>query len=308
MISILLATYNGESFLKAQLDSILNQSLLPDKIYIQDDASEDDTWGIIEEYKDKYPALIEAKRSKVNSGSAKYNFMDMMINIKDDYVMLCDQDDIWLPNKIEVSLNKMQSMEEKWGKDTPILIHTDLKVVDENLDTIHSSFKESMDADYTRTSLNAAVIQNIITGCSAMYNRALADMIKEVPKDFVMHDWWLMLVAAAFGKIDHLDTATILYRQHGENEIGAKDVKSLRYKINRMINYIGVKDAIEQTYGQAESFLNIYRNQLSEKDISLLDEYIKIPSKNKWNKWRTIIRLKTMKTGLTRKIANFIFI
>ena len=309
MISILLTSYNGEKYISEQIESLLNQTMQDFRLFISDDRSTDNTFEIALEYAGKYPGKINIVQNKENSGGAKYNFIKMMIEHKDDYVMLCDQDDVWLPNKIEATLTKMKTMENEFGARTPLLVHTDLCVVNEKLETISPSFKAAMNADYGKTRLHNQIIQNTLTGCTAMYNRALADLIIiGIPPFIVMHDWWLMLIASAFGKISSLDMQTVLYRQHNMNEIGAKDVRTFRYKLRKIINNKEIKEAIAGTYLQAESFLNVYKRQLSQEQIDLLEEYCKIPLKNKLKKWQTVLRLGTLKNGFARNVAYFLFI
>jgi hypothetical protein len=215
---------------------------------------------------------------------------------------------VWLPSKIEITLAKMQVMEAEHGADTPLLVHTDLRVVDEKLETVSPSYKAAMNADYSKTKLRNLIIQNTVTGCTAMYNRALAELIIGTPQYMVMHDWWLVMVASAFGSIASLEGQTVLYRQHSGNEIGAKDVRTLRYKINKLINYSEVKEAIRITYLQAQSFLGLYESKLSSEQKALLSIYCDIPNHCKLVRWITICRLGVLKNGIARKIANFIFI
>ena len=342
MISILLATYNGEKYLTEQLDSLFNQTVPFDTLYIQDDCSTDGTWELLESYQQQRlelsalqqpqqheqsaphygqpitnksqsaqrPWQMNLCKNQENSGSAKYNFYSLMSRVRDEYILLCDQDDVWLPDKIKKTLTKMHELEKQYGADTPLLVHTDLTVVDAQLNVISPSFKTAMNANYHRTRLNELIIQNTLTGCTALYNRALAELIKEQNPEFmVMHDWWLILVASTFGHIDSLDEMqTVLYRQHGTNEIGAADVRTLRYKIHKLRKYREIKEALSNTYIQASSLLAYYYNQLSAEQVAFLTDYCKIPAMNKLNRWRAICRLNVQKNGIARKIANFIFI
>lgn len=308
MIAILLATYNGEKYIAEQIESLLAQTEQDFVIYISDDCSTDNTYEVICQYAKKYPDKIVETQNVQNTGSAKYNFFWMMIEQKQDYVMLCDQDDVWKPDKIALTLQKMRAMEAEHGKVTPLLVHTDLEVVDEELKTISPSFRYAMNANYNRTQLKDALIQNTLTGCTVMYNRALSNLIVGTPKYMIMHDWWLMLVAGAFGEMGHVDTATILYRQHEDNAIGAKNVRALRYKMNKLIHGHEIKRAIAQTYIQANAFLQIYKDKLCREQVDLLEQYCKIPNLSKWKRWGTICRLGVLKNGIARKIAHFIFI
>ena len=308
MISILMATYNGERFIHEQIDSLLDQTYQDFKLYISDDASTDKTFQIISRYAKDNPNKIFVSQREKNSGDAKFNFIDMMLEHRDDYLMLCDQDDVWFKDKIEITLSKMKEMELMYGIGTPILVHTDLEVVDNNLKTISPSFKEAMNADYTKTELRNQVIQNTLTGCTAMYNRALADLIKIEPRYMVMHDWWLILIASAFGKIGSDERQTVLYRQHNKNEIGAKDVRTMRYKLDRALHYRKVKKAINITYQQADSFLRTYFEMLSTDQRKLLAAYSDIPNHFKFIRIYRVFSLGTHKNGFSRRVAHIIFI
>jgi len=308
MIAILLASYNGEQFIAEQIKSLLAQTVQDFKIYINDDKSTDATWKIVSDFAKENPDKIVIYQNEVNSGAAEHNFINMMIKCKDDYIMLCDQDDVWLPNKIELTFSKMKTMEAEFGKDTPLLVHTDLTVVDENLEIVSPSFKAAMNANYGKMKLRNQIIQNTLTGCTVMYNKALASLITDIPQYMVMHDWWLMLCAAAFGKIAALDEQTILYRQHRKNEVGAKDVRTLSYKFKRFFNYSEIKTALNITYMQAQSFYTMFEGKLSDSQKKLLTAYCDIPNHNKFVRAYKIWHLGTLKNGFSRRVAQFMFI
>lgn len=308
MIAILMATYNGEKYLGEQLESLLSQTYQDFIIYISDDHSTDATYKIIQDYQKQYPNKIFFFQNNSQYHGAKYNFMQLMIQCKEEYVMLCDQDDVWKPQKIEITMQKIHQLEEKYGKDTPILVHTDLEVVNESLQTISPSFKELIHVDYSRIQLHQLIVQNILTGCTALYNRALSNLLTVEPPYMIMHDWWLILVASAFGIVDHVDQKTILYRQHSKNVVGAEDVRTFHYMIEKLAHWHDMKQAINETYQQAESLLIVYKDRLALEQVHFLCKYCSIPQKNKLNRWISICRLGTLKHGFARKIANFILI
>jgi len=307
-LTILMAAYNGEKYISRQIESILTQTHQNYTLHISDDASTDNTYKIATQYATQNPGKITTTQNPENTGSAKHNFINMMINQKNDYVMLSDQDDIWLPEKITKTMTKMKSMEAEHGTNTPILVHTDLKVVNENLKTINPSYKQAMNSDYTRTALNQVLIQNTVTGCTVMYNRALSELITQKPDYCVMHDWWLKLTASAFGKIGHIEEQTILYRQHSKNEVGAKDVRKLSYKLNRLMNGGSVKEAIRITYPQAVSFLETYKHKLTEEQRKTIEKYCTVPKLGKLARCRTLLSMGALKSGISRNIAYFIFV
>jgi glycosyltransferase involved in cell wall biosynthesis len=308
MISILMAAYNGEKYISEQIESLLSQTVGDFKLFIRDDMSDDNTFSIISGYADRFPDKIFVTRSGENSGSAKYNFIKLMTEHKDDYFMLCDQDDFWLPDKIEVSFAKVREMEEAYGRQTPVLVHSDLRVADEELNVISESYARDMVADYGKTSLNYLLIQNMLAGCTCMYNRALADSLRE-PAFTVMHDWWLVLTASAFGKIGTIQgTPSILYRQHGGNEMGAGNVRSVGHTVNKATHFEEMRAAVYKTYRQAESFLNAYRERLSAGQVELLEAYVSIPALPRIKRLRVLFKYKTFKNGLARKIAQIMVI
>ena len=308
MITVLMGTFNGDKYVGEQLDSLLNQTMLPDRILIHDDRSTDETLTILEDYQRAYPGLIDVIVNEVNSGGSGCNFMSMMTTVRDDYLMLCDQDDVWLPDKIQKSYDKITEMEAQWGADVPCLMHSDLQVVDEDLTPEASSFRESTFANYDRTTLRDQLIQNTATGCTIMYNRALADLVTRDPHHMVMHDWWISLIAAAFGHMGHIDDCTILYRQHTQNQIGVTDMRTWRYKLTRLFNPDQVKADIAKTYPQARQFLDFFSDKLDPSQTKLLQDYCSIPTKNKLGRITSVIRWGFWKTGFSRNIAYLLFI
>jgi len=303
-----MATFNGEPYLAQQIDSLLEQTIQDFVLFINDDCSTDNTVQIARDYATKHPDKIFVSQSKANTGNAKHNFVEMMATHKNDYVMLCDQDDVWLPNKIETTLGKMKEMEQKHTITTPLLVHTDLTVVDQNLNVINPSYRQATSRKYGRTAINQVLILNNASGCTIMYNRALSDLLVDKPNFCEVHGWWLQIVAAYLGEIGHVDEPTILYRQHGKNSIGAKDTRTLTYKVRQLMNYSHIKNRINATYPQANSLLELYRSRLTSEQIELLESFISIPNMNKICRWITIWQNKLFMDGFSRSIAYFMFV
>jgi len=306
MISILLPTYNGEKHITGLIESLLTQTVGDFKLIISDDRSTDGTFQIVKEYCAKYPDIILAGQNAENTGGAQYNFMKMMVGYKDDYLMLCDQDDVWWPEKIEKTLAKMKELESAYGASTPLLVHTDLKVVDENLNIISPSYRKMSNTGYKFNALNNLLTMNIPTGCTIMYNRALSDLITAEPGYMVMHDWWLSLTAAAFAKIAAIDEPTVLYRQHSENSVGAKRARSPGY-VRYVLTHIDVMaEKINNSYRQAASFLEMYGGKLTEEQKELVTAHASMPGLTKSGKLRTMFKYNTFLYGAARKIAQVI--
>lgn len=308
MISILLTTYNGEKYIAEQIESLLSQTFQEFKLYICDDRSTDGTYDIISNYAQSNSGKIFVVRREKNTGGSKYNFMKMMQDHKGDYVMLCDQDDVWLPDKIEKSYAMMKEMENEHGATMPILIHTDMTVVDENLEMISQSYEKMARKDFTKHSAEFVVTMNNTTGCTAMYNRSLAELIRAEPGYFVMHDWWLTLIAATMGKIGVVKEPTILYRQHGSNDSGAKNVISAGYIYYVMTHLRKMAGMIQDSYRQAGSFLEQYKNDINKKDLELFEAYSSMVGLSAFKKLRIILKYKTLMTGFARKTMQIVLL
>lgn len=300
MIDILMATYNGERYIEQQLESILNQSETNWRLLIRDDCSQDNTRQIIQKYQIKYPEKIIFVPSTESSGSAMNNFFKLLDYAENEYIMFADQDDVWKPDKIAVTFSKMQEMEKQYGREIPLLIHTDLCVVNERLETINSSIFTLQDMNYRQDRLNNLLATNIVTGCTMLFNQALLELLGKKPANAVMHDMWIALVAAAFGKIGFVNKATILYRQHDSNANGTKNVKSLKYIIDDIRDISSISKSLDLHYQQANEFLNIYKNNLSEEQIKLLSGYSEFRQKNWLQRVVFLYRQDIKKKGFAR--------
>ena len=127
-----------------------------------------------------------------------------------------------MPNKVERAINEIRRLENQFGETTPILVHSDLTVVDEKLNEISASFFDHSKIDVSKGGrLDYLLFNNIVTGCASMGNRALLDLVRPIPDGVPMHDWWLALVAASCGVVGTIAEPTVFYRQHGRNQVGA---------------------------------------------------------------------------------------
>lgn len=257
-IAILLASYNGGKYISEQLNSILRQTYPNIKIYIHDDGSKDDTLNQINAYSAKYPDKV-IKIDGVSTGGACSNFIYLFRQVEANYYMCCDQDDVWLPDKVEITLHAMKSIEQ--STKIPCLVHTDLCVVDANLNTIGKSMDRFQKLCSKDGSIQHIIAQNPVTGCTMMINRVLRDYLLQPfdEKSMIMHDWWLAIAAAQFGKIMYVDKATILYRQHGDNSVGAKKMNiGLLLKKIFPTERKKIRNSLLATQKQAKEFSEIY--------------------------------------------------
>ena len=294
MITIIISTYNGEKYLKNQLNSLFLQTFKNFQVLVRDDGSSDNTLEVLKSYDIK---LIKTSK---NLG-AKESFSELLnyavANSNSEYFMFCDQDDVWYSDKVEKTLLKIQAMEQECG-DIGLLVHTDLEVVDEKLNILNNSFMDFQKIDPMKNNFNNLLIQNTITGCTMLINRKLAQKCLSIPDSAIMHDWWIGLVACQFGNIGYVNEATMKYRQHTSNAIGAKG-----FDISFILKNMSKKISLAENIFQAKAFLDRYRDKLDKNTIEMLEDFSTIESKSFWQKRKILLKHKLLKQGLIRNIG-----
>lgn len=302
-VDILLATCDGEKFLKEQLDSILNQSYTNLRIIIRDDASQDSTSTIIQEFTKSYPDKIVFIQGRERLG-VKANFSKLMDVSSAPYIMFSDQDDIWMPNKIEKTLSHMLAMEAKEGNH-PFLVHTDLVVVDEQMKMMNRSFwKYANIRPVHEETFNRLLSQNVVTGCTVMVNRLMIELSRPIPQEAFMHDWWMALTAAVFGKIGVLDEPTIYYRQHGKNALGAQKFGSLK---NFKDSFHKLKTHNVRKFQQVAHFYHRYYELFEPHQSSVIKTFLNLQRSSWMQKRYLIYKHRFFKQGILRNLAEFVF-
>lgn len=309
-IAILMASYNGERYIKEQIESIINQDFSDWHLFISDDGSTDNTLSLEKSYQEKFPQKITVVENMTNKHGSKYNFFNLVnivLNEKYNYFMFSDQDDVWKKNKVSDTFNLMK--QAKNNTSVPILVHTDLEVVDENLNTLGNSFIKYRALDPRYKDINHLLIQNNVTGCTMMVNRPLlvkALQFEDIDK-IAMHDWWFALVASIYGKIYFLNESTIKYRQHGGNVVGATNVNSLAFIIKRVVGKDHVKDTITMSIRQAQQLLISY-NDISQEKKELISRFVDIKRLNKLERIKFVIKSKILKQGIIQICGELLFV
>ncbi|WP_081729413.1 glycosyltransferase family 2 protein [Pseudomonas sp. QTF5] len=269
-VTILLSTYNGEKYLREQIDSIVQQQYQDWVLLVRDDGSSDSTLEIVKSYSVKDARVQIIADGYGNQGPAG-SFIKLLACVETEYFMFCDQDDVWLPNKVYDSIKILKSY------DGPHLVFTDLKVVDEHLEEMSSSFMEKSRFDPIKgVNFSKLLIQNVVVGCTIAANKKLLEESKlsafATPNNIMMHDWWLALVASSLGKITYLDKPTILYRQHGGNCLGAKD-SGFRHYLRLLYNqkpWLKAQKYLNRVILQAASFNECYGWRVTPSQRKLL--------------------------------------
>lgn len=254
-VDVLMSVYNGEKFIEEQLISLLNQSYKNIKIIIRDDGSVDSTREIIFDYMGRFPGKIDYFNENLNLGSSK-SFLRLLNFSNADYFMFCDQDDVWCSDKVEKCLMKMKEMEISCEKEQPILIFTDLKVVDAHLNILSESLWRTQKLD-PNISLHwkKLLAQNVVTGCTMMLNKHIEKYIKQEVNFKIHHDQLIAVLASKYGAVSWVSSPTMLYRQHHSNVLGALGVNG-SYLMRKIL---GLKNNIRFFIQASEYF---------DKDVS----------------------------------------
>ena len=262
-IVILMPTFNSARFLQEQVDSLLAQTHQNFLVVTRDDGSSDNSVALIEAYAEANPGRFHSIAGDGRNLGASGTFAHLLAHalahrseadFQFTYVVFCDHDDVWYPHKIAVTLARMQALEAQYSG-IPLLVHSDLRVVDGERRQIAPSFVDYQGIQPHRNGLGRLLVCNTVTGCTAMINQELAIRMLPIPQGAIMHDWWMALVASAFGKIAYIDEALLDYRQHGENTLGAKEYRrSERPTLVHRLRDSKRVEAYQQMARQAHAF------------------------------------------------------
>ncbi len=286
-IDVLMATYNGEKYLKEQIESVLNQTYKNIRLVISDDCSKDGTINILKQYEND--KRIEVHYHEKNQGYIK-NFEYLLKQVKNNIYMLSDQDDVWMPEKITKSY-------EKLIKNDADMVFADLEVVDENLKTIYPSFNKFMLLDRKINkyinSYKLNYLYNCITGCTLMSKSKWIKDILPIPTDskYLIHDHWIGVIVSLNGKIVYMPEKYIKYRQHGNNQVGTEKISHGFKKLEQVRKlFINVKLGVFGTYVKHNEKFPSELQKLNREAL----EYFKMLEKKKnfnFKGWKTFYKL-----------------
>lgn len=271
-VNILMATYNGEKFLAQQIESIQKQTFKEWNLLIRDDGSSDKTCDIIRNFTAKDSRIRFINENEHHNLGVIKSFFTLVNYEVADFYFFSDQDDVWLPEKLSVSLEAAKHK----ASDVPLLVYTDLKVVNQELNILQDSMIRAQ-SHHANTTLLPELTENTVTGGTMMINHALAEKWF-TPNDILMHDWFLALLAASLGEIIYLDLPTQLYRQHDNNVLGARTMDK-RFKILRegpKSIFTRYWKLIHDSQKQASLIVDKYGDIMTANDLELIKCFIKI--------------------------------
>ncbi|MBJ6746131.1 glycosyltransferase family 2 protein [Streptococcus sp. 121] len=269
-VAILLSTYNGERYLAEMLDSILAQTVQDWQLLIRDDGSSDGTHEIIRRYQARDERIRWINPDVQENLGVIRSFWTLLQAEKAEYYAFSDQDDVWLPQKLQIQLDAMGALDPSRGA----LVYTDLSVVDQELEVIAPSMIKSQ-SDHANTTLLAELTENTVTGGVTLINQSLAQMwTGKEEHELLMHDWYLGLLAASQGQLAYVDFVTQLYRQHDQNVLGARTLRK------RMANWIRPQLLFQKywklIHDSQEQARNLLVLPLEPQDRELVEDFVTI--------------------------------
>ena len=300
-VEILMAVYNGAQYLPEQLDSILAQTDGDWHLTVSDDFSDDGSAEIIGDYARRFPDKIAFCHPPRRFGGARDHFFWLMGRCDAGTMLFCDQDDAWYPDKVRRMREAMARAVAEFGADTPILVFSDQVPTDAGLKPLAPSLMRYQQQYFERFDYRSLLMQNVVTGGAMGVNRALARLGAPAgdARGIIMHDWWLAVVAARFGKIVYLDEPLGVYRQHGENAVGAKDVRSAGYVARKLSTLRKVRGTILKKKAQATAFRTVYADRLAPEDEAFLTAFERPRSGvGFWLKYRRLIHGAFRRAGM----------
>ena len=313
-IDVLLAAYQGAAYIEEQLDSILAQTVAGVRILISDDGSFDGTREILEHYRQEYPDRVvlchrkKTGRFKDRDGQVPapaMNFFWLLSQTKADYVLFSDQDDVWASQKVEKLLKKMQEHERE---NKPMLVFSDMEVVDASLQQLSPSFFAYGQCRPDRTSFSEILTENPVSGGTLMMNRALAELAANPPGACFMHDWWVALCASCFGVISYVPEPLSQYRQHGHNVLGARNTGSMKDLRERASRQKQVEENYRRMFQQAAAFGKRFGRSLDASQRRVLHEFLSLPGKTVPGRLKSIMKYRFTKSSWLQTLAQCVTI
>lgn len=297
---IALATCDGERFLEEQLMSLQAQTLTPGRLVVVDDASTDQSVTILQGWarQSGIPVMAFSRNSRQGSLAT---FGQALAATEAGYVLLCDQDDRWDSDKAEILLKRMLHLEALHGVTTPLLVHSNLRLMDAAGNVNHPSFHRLQNLDPQRDGLLDLALQNTVTGCATLVNRACLEAALPFPEQAVLHDWWLAMVAARLGHLSYDPLARLSYRQHGRNLVGATGFgRQMRQRLRQLPKTWASGALVVPAIVQLQAFVHRYG------PVELIPAVDQLLSGGRRSRLRAAMNLQLRKHGRLRTIGFYI--
>lgn len=274
-VQVLLACYNGGPYLSRQLATLRGQDAPCFSVLMQDDGSSDDTASLLREAAGEDERFHLAGENGRHLGAVG-NFWSLLRQSDGELIALCDQDDEWAPSRLSRCREALERAEALYGADTPLLVHSDCRLIDGDGALLAESFFRRQGWDPDATTLPRLLVQNNVTGCTLMMNAPLRRLALQhgAPGRMYMHDWFLALTAAAFGRIVFIPEPLVSYRQHGRNVMGASAAGQVRRGVRALSQWEKGKARIALTYDHARAFREACGDALPDAARRCIDGYL----------------------------------
>ena len=306
---ILLTAYNGAEHLPDLLDSLLGQTDPDFSVLMQDDGSSDTTPTLLRRISGRDPRFTFGREQGRHLGAAG-NFCSLIRQCEGaGRVMLCDQDDVWEPEKVARLKAAMDALETEYGAGVPLLVHSDCSLVGSDGAPIGPSFFRHQGWDPGAVTLPPLLVQNNVTGCTLIMNEPLRALIAAhaKAKDLFMHDWFIALTAASFGHIAFVDEPLTRYRQHGDNAIGASSRSLVRRGLAAFKNRRESKRRIKLTYTHTKVFRKLYEGELPPEALSTVSAYLATERMPKLRRVLAVRRLGCRMQSTVTRLGQVLF-
>ncbi len=306
---VLLAAYQGEKYLPEQLTSLRAQTI-PFTALLRDDGSEDATVSLLA------AAAASDSRFRIAASSGQhlgavgaFRALIREASSAGTDAALCDQDDIWHPEKLQILQGALSAAEAQYGRDTPLLVHCDGRVIDAQGNILCGSFRRHQGWSTSAVSLPKLLVQNNVTGCMLMMNAPLCRICAEyMPESGVfMHDWFIALTAAAFGHVIPVDRQLVDYRQHGSNVMGASSGGLMCRALHAFRQPARIRSRLRLSYDNAAMIRAAYGSELPQDAQQILDDFLRIPSEGKLRRIRLLIQGDFLMQSTLTRIAALLF-
>jgi glycosyltransferase involved in cell wall biosynthesis len=306
-VLILLATFNGARYLPDQLESIDRQTFTNWRLLASDDGSSDETIVELERFRSTHPDRVELLNLSP-SGSARSNFFRLLRRAPAArYIAFCDQDDVWVDQKLKRLVSACADLERAVGADTPCMVYSDLAVVSSDLRPIAQSFVSEIAVDPATMSFGSTLVENSIPGCSMLVNHSLVEEFRRYDGELSqarMHDWWLALMAFSIGSVSFIPEQLVLYRQHSRNSAGSVRRRAFAYAFRKVFRS-GREEAVANVR-QAQLFLKAYGSKLPNDKLAQLSAFSQFEDLGKVARISTCLRLGILKQGTSRRLYQLI--
>jgi glycosyltransferase involved in cell wall biosynthesis len=293
-IAVLLATYNGGKYIAEFLDSLIAQSAKNIVLYVRDDGSSDDTLAIVAAYATRLPIVVLPTERRLGPG---HSFLTLLRAAAEDcaYFAFADQDDRWLPGKLERACNALASSPE-----LPAVYFARVEYVDEQL--AHLGYSPVV----RQVSFPTALVENVAMGCTMMLNRAGRSLVLEGnPVRVTMHDWWVYVLMTGFGRTVADDFVALQYRQHANNAVGGTANIFVEYQ-RKVVQFLKRDPAVVTIAQQAGELKALYSDRLSPSQRRMVEQLAPARA-GFWNRlglciWSPFTRQRAADTVILRLI------